>query len=175
MSLNDQQALFVDEYLIDLNATQAAIRAGYSEETASQQASRLLSNVKVQEKVAERMAERQKRTEVTQDMVIEGLARVAFADLRKLFSENNLTSIEDLPDDIALALAGAEIVTTRKEAGNSDDDDYVHELEYTHKIKMNDRMKGLELLGRHLAMFTDKSEVEHKGNLMDLIRARANK
>ena len=73
--LNEQQQLFVDYYLADIgmNATSAAIKAGYSEKTARQQASRLLSNVNIQMAIKEAQQERQKRTLVTQDDVIRGL------------------------------------------------------------------------------------------------------
>ena len=75
--LTTKQAQFVAEYLIDLNATQAAIRAGYSEKTAESQGSRLLSNAKVAAAVAKAQEERAERTEVTQDMVVEGLLKIA--------------------------------------------------------------------------------------------------
>ncbi len=71
--LTPKQQRFVDEYLIDLNATQAAIRSGYSEKTAQEQSSRLLSNVMVSEAIELAQKERQKRTLVTQDDVIRGL------------------------------------------------------------------------------------------------------
>ncbi len=72
-----RQARFVDEYLIDLNATQAAIRAGYSRKTAQEQGSRLLSNVMVAAAIEKAMAERSQRTEITQDQVLKDLARIA--------------------------------------------------------------------------------------------------
>lgn len=78
--ISAKQELFVDEYLIDLNATQAAIRAGYSPKTAEQQGSRLLSNVKVKGRVAEKMAERSKRCGINQDRVLQELARIAFVN-----------------------------------------------------------------------------------------------
>lgn len=71
--LTDKQARFVDEYLIDLNATQAAIRAGYSEKTAQEQSSRLLSNVKVKEAVEKAQEKVSKRALVTQEDVVKGL------------------------------------------------------------------------------------------------------
>ncbi len=77
MSLTPKQACFVEEYLIDLNATQAAIRAGYSPKTAEVQGSRLLGNVTVREAVEAGMKARSKRTEITQDEVIEGLKKEA--------------------------------------------------------------------------------------------------
>ena len=76
-----RQARFVDEYLLDLNATQAAIRAGYSAKTAQEQGSRLLSNVIVQDAVAEAMAARSERTQVTAGRVVQELAKIAFADM----------------------------------------------------------------------------------------------
>jgi phage terminase small subunit len=82
--LTPKQLRFVDEYLVDLNATQAAIRAGYSANTAQEQGARLLSNVIVSAAVAERMNERAERTEITQDMVLRRWWQIATADPRKL-------------------------------------------------------------------------------------------
>jgi phage terminase small subunit len=79
-----KQMVFADEYLVDLNGKQAAIRCGYSEKTAEVQASRLLSNVKVKEYIAFRMKEREERTEITQDMVLKRWWMIATADPRKL-------------------------------------------------------------------------------------------
>lgn len=83
MALNAKQRRFLDEYLIDLNATQAAIRAGYSAKTASSQGERLLRNVEVQALLTERMKAREKRTEITQDKVLAELAKIGFADIRR--------------------------------------------------------------------------------------------
>lgn len=79
-SINPKQARFVDEYLVDLNATQAATRAGYSAKTAFVQASKMLSNPKIQQAVAGRMADREQRTEITQDMVLKMYYQIATAD-----------------------------------------------------------------------------------------------
>ena len=75
--ITPKQARFVEEYLIDLNATQAAIRAGYSKKTAKQQGQRLLTNVDVQAAVTEAKETRSERTEITQDEVIQGLKKEA--------------------------------------------------------------------------------------------------
>jgi Terminase small subunit len=83
-----RQEHFVEEYLVDLNATQAALRAGYSPKTAEAQGSRLLSHVKVQRAITARMAERSKRTEVAADRALLEIARIAFSDLRRLFHED---------------------------------------------------------------------------------------
>lgn len=84
MALTAKQARFVDEYLIDLNATQAAIRAGYSAGSAEVEGSRLLRNAKVAAEVSSRQAERAKRTEITQDRVLEELWAIATADPNEL-------------------------------------------------------------------------------------------
>lgn len=76
-TLTEKQDMFVKEYLIDLNATQAAIRSGYSEKTAQEQSSRLLSNVMIAEAVAKAQQERSERTEITQDDVVRGLLKEA--------------------------------------------------------------------------------------------------
>src|SRR3954466_9694923 len=83
MPLNDRQARFVAEYLVDLNATQAAIRAGYSPASARTQAADLLTNPNISAAIAEAQAARSRRTEVTADRVVLELARVAFGDPRR--------------------------------------------------------------------------------------------
>ncbi len=78
--LTPKQARFVEEYLLDLNATQAAIRAGYSKKTANEQGAQLLAKLSIRQAVAEAQAIRSKRTEITQDEVIEGLKKEATLD-----------------------------------------------------------------------------------------------
>ncbi|MCF5397124.1 terminase small subunit, partial [Pseudomonas syringae] len=84
MALTAKQQRFVDEYLIDLNATQAATRAGYSKKTANEQGSRLLANVSVSAAIRQGMNARSGRVEITQDMVIKELAKIGFSDIRKV-------------------------------------------------------------------------------------------
>ncbi len=98
--LTIKQQCFVNEYLIDLNATQAAIRAGYSAKTADAQGSRMLGNVKVQQAIAEAMAERSKRTGVNQDRVVLELAKIAFVKMTDIVnSDGEIRS--DATDDEA--------------------------------------------------------------------------
>lgn len=157
MALSAKQARFVEEYLVDLNATEAAKRAGYSPGSAHVQGHRLLSDDKIQAELKRRQQARQERTEITQDRVLQGLAAVAFGDMRKLFDENGeLIQIADLPDDAAAMLAGADIVTVEKGEGA---------VEHVAKIRTNDRMRAFEMLGRHLGMFNDKLDVNMTGDL----------
>lgn len=107
MALNAKQSRFVDEYMVDLNATQAAIRAGYSEKTANEQGARLLVNVSIQEAVQEARQKRQERVELTQDMVVEELRKVGFADAAdytdaKLKYSNKLRALELLGKHIGI-------------------------------------------------------------------------
>lgn len=152
MALNDKQRRFVDEYLIDLNATQAAIRAGYSAKTAASQGERLLRNVEIQALLTERMKAREQRTDVTQDRVVNELAKIAFGDPRKVMawgpSGVKLKDSAELTDDEAAFVS--EVSETTTEHGGS------------LKLKTNDKLKALELLGRHLGMFKEKVELTGK-------------
>lgn len=156
MALTAKQERFVAEYLIDLNATQSAIRAGYSEKTAEQQGSRLLSNVKIAAAVSEAQAKRAIRTEVTQDMVVAELAKVGFSDLRKVLTEaGNLMDPHGWDDKTAGAIASIEVVT--RSAGTNGDGE--REIEHLAKIKTWDKLGALEKLGKHLGMFSGDAPV----------------
>lgn len=163
MALTLKQARFVDEYLVDLNATQAAIRSGYSENTAEQQGSRLLSNAKVAAAVAERQADRVKRTEITQDRVLQELARIGFADIRDLFEWDveSATFIpsRDLTEDQAAAVSEIQAETTSTRERNGTTTDTTVKL----KIKTYDKLGALDKLGKHLGMFVER--VEHSGEI----------
>ena len=148
----DKQRAFVDEYLVDLNATQAAIRAGYSRHTANEQASRLLANVKIQKLIAERKAARVERTEITQDRVLQELYRLCFVDVRKFFNADGTAKpITELDDDAAAALAGFEV-------NEIFGDDSV--IGNTKKFKLTEKKGALELLMRHMGMLNDKLKLQ---------------
>lgn len=157
--LTAKQQRFVEEYLIDLNATQAAIRAGYSERTAYSQGQRLLKHVEVAALLQAKREEQSKRTEITADRVLQELARIAFFDPRKLFDHNgNIKPVQEWDDDTAAVLAGIEAV--EEFAGRGDERELIG---YLKKAKVWDKKGALELLGKHLALFTDK--VEHSGSI----------
>ena len=151
--MTKKQKIFADEYLIDLNATRA-YRVAYpsvkKDETAAAAAARMLRNVKVQEYISERMQERQQRTEVTQDMVVKELASIAFAratDYVEIRSDGVCGTVvikptTDLSDQQISAIAGI------KEGANGIE------------IKLNDKEKALELLGRHLGIWNDKLDIK---------------
>lgn len=159
MTLTAKQQRFVDEYLIDLNGTQAAIRAGYSEKTAEQGAVQLLRNTKVRLAVDTAIAERAKRTGVTADRVIQELSRLAFSDLRKVLDgDGNLKSPQQWDDDAAAAISSIEVVT---KPGETDSDGSRSVLGVS-KIKVWDKNSALEKLGKHLGLYVDRHEVTGK-------------
>ncbi len=159
--MTDAQKRFCDEYLTDLNATRA-YKVAYlrckKDETANVNGSKLLRNAKVQEYISEKMKEREKRTEITQDMVIKELAKIAFLDIRKLYTENGqLKNIADMDSDTAGAISSLE--TLEEYEGYGDDREKIGD---TQKVKLLDKTKALELLGRHLGIFNDKIDVNVK-------------
>lgn len=152
--MTEAQKRFCDEYLIDLNATRAykvAYKRCKKDETANVNGSKLLRNTKVKEYILQKQAEIQKRTEITQDRVLKELAKIAFGDIRKLYTDNGaLRNIVDLEDDIAGAISGVE--TFEEYEGRGAAREYIGD---TKKVKMLDKTKALELLGKHLGMFKE--------------------
>lgn len=148
MMLKGKQQRFVEEYLIDLNATQAAIRAGYSAKTAQWVGPRLVTKSHVSEAIQSAMVERGKRTEITQDRVLKEFARIAFFDPAKMFDDTGRPlQLKDIDEDTRRAIAGVDVATV----GNSEIG--VGEIQ---KIKIASKLVALEQIGKHLGMFTGK-------------------
>lgn len=152
--MTDKQKMFCDEYLIDMNATRA-YKVAYpnckKDETAKSAGSRLLTNVNVKSYITKKLKEREQRTEITQDMVIKELAKIAFLDIRKLYTENGqLKNIADIDTDTAGAISQLE--TLEKYEGYGNDREKIGD---TQKVKLLDKTKALELLGKHLGMFKE--------------------
>lgn len=146
--LTEKQRRFVDEYLIDLNATQAAIRAGYSAKTADQQGSRMLANVKVQQEISEKMAERSKRTGVNQDRIILELARIAFLKMTDVVDSEGRIKEDASEDDLA-CIESIKYKHSDTETGSSTE----------REVKTASKLKAMELLGKHLGMWNDRLDV----------------
>lgn len=151
--LTSKQKRFVEEYLIDLNATQAAIRAGYSAKRASELGYQLLQKTTVSRAVAEAMAERSRRTGINQDRIVRELAKIALINPTDVINLDEATIREDANKDDTAAIASVRVKRIPTENGD------IIERE----IKVADKLKALELLGKHLGMFTDKLKVE--GNM----------
>ena len=161
--MTEKQKIFADEYLIDLNATRA-YKVAYpkvkKDKTAAQAGSRMLRNVKVERYIQERMQARQERTEITQDRVLEELAAIAFARTTDYAEVKDgrvlLKNTENLNEQQIRAIAG------------------IKDGKYGIEIKLNDKEKAQELLGRHLGMFKDNVEVsgleDEKKKLADILQ-----
>ena len=146
--LSEQRQQFVDEYLIDLNGTQAAIRAGYSAKTAQEQSSRLLSNVMVQEAISKAMAERSKRTGINQDRVVLELAKLALVKMTDIVDRQGRIRDGATDDDLA-CIESIKYKESESDTGSS----------VEREVKIASKIKALELLGKHLGMWNDKLDV----------------
>lgn len=151
--LSPKRERFCQEYIIDLNETQAAIRAEYSKESAYSQGSRLLKNAKVKARIAQLMAERAKRCEVKQDDVIVELKRLGFSDMRNL-AEWNSVQVK-LKESSELSDADAACVESVSQTISKDGGSL--------SIKLHSKTKSLELLARHLGILHDKIDHTTKG------------
>ena len=158
MPLTPKQLRFIDEYLIDLNATAAYKRAGYSARgnAAETNAARLLRNAQVAAILKKRQEAQQERTGITADNALKEIARIAFMDVRKLFNpDGSLKPISELDDDAAAFVAGLDVVETGGK-----------EPETLKRIKLRDKLGALELLGKHLGIFKEHIEIENKGGVL---------
>jgi phage terminase small subunit len=170
VALTDKQQRFCDEYLIDLNGTQAAIRAGYSEKTASAQAARLLANVKVQSQIQKRKQERVERTEITQDMVLQELALIAFSNAADYAAVVEKPATMNGDDGTVIELFGedgkpqmyrtVEPVLTKDLTENQKRAlSTIKKGRDGFEVKTYDKIRALELLGKHLGMWEEKVTV----------------
>ena len=148
-----KQKRFVEEYLVDLNATQAAIRAGYSPQTAYSIGSELLKKPEIRARVDKAMAAQSRRTGINADRVVRELARVALANADDIIDADSATIKGGVSRDDTAAIASVRVKTVPTADGTS----------VEREIKLHDKLKALEQLGRHLGMFTDK--VEHSGSI----------
>ncbi len=156
--MTPKQQRFAEEYLVDLNATQAAIRAGYSKTRACARGWKLLRQAEVAAAIEAEMSRRAARTAITADRVLIELARIAFADPRDCVTWGpngvEVKSSDELSSDAAGAVA--EVSGTRTKSGG------------TTKIKMHDKIAALEKIGRHLGLFKDRLEMNGSGRLPEL-------
>jgi phage terminase small subunit len=156
--LTPKQERFVAEYLIDLNATQAAIRAGYSSRSANIDGPRLLSNASVAAAVEKGKAEQLKEAGLSAARVLEEWRRLAFTDARSFWDDHgNLKPFSELTAEQGSALAGFEAVIKNAKAGDGITDTI-------HKIKLWDKVRVLESLGKHFGLLTER--LEHRGEVL---------
>ena len=161
--LTPKQARFVDEYLVDLNATQAAIRAGYSSKRADAMGHENLRKPEIAAALKERMDKRAERTQIDADWILKRLAQDATADVADLYDENgNLRPVHEWPMAWRTGLV-AGIDTVQERIGT--DEDGKPEYATVRKVRLADRTKMLELIGKHIDVGAFKDRIEHSGKI----------
>jgi phage terminase small subunit len=165
--LTPKQQRFVEEYLLDLNATQAAIRAGYSAKTANAQAARLLANVKVKAAIVEAKKDRSEKTGIDAAWLLTRLADEATADINDLYAEDgSLKPINEWPKVWRTGLvAGIETVQEYETV-----DGEKRSIGVVKKIKLADRTRIKELIGKHVDVQAFKDKVEHSGFVVTIAK-----
>lgn len=149
--MTPKQERFVQEYLVDLNATQAAIRAGYSVKTAGQIGVENLKKPEIQQAIQAERTRLAERVEITQERVLAEYAKIAFFDPRDVFTEQGaIKPISEWPPGAAAAISAFDV------AEIGDDGDTIGMIK---KLKLIDKKGALDSLARHLGMFVDKQEV----------------
>ena len=164
MALTAKQQRFVDEYLKDLNATQAAIRAGYSAKTARSISNENMTKPDIQAAIAKGMQDRSGRTQITQDMVLQELAKIGFSDIRKVVRWGNTEIVSGVDDEgeptievhHGLSLVGADDIDDATAAAISE----ISEGRDGLKVKLHDKKSALVDIGRHLGMFAAPGHVD---------------
>lgn len=162
MALTAKQQAFCEEYLIDLNATQAAIRAGYSKKTASVIGAENLSKPYIVDLIAELKAERSARTQVDADYVLRRLHEIESFNSDDMYREDgNLKDVSEWPENAGRIISGIEITRTVLRGGGDDDDGEI----LTKKIKVESRTKALELMGKHVNVNAFDTTVKTEGTI----------
>ncbi|QIF95164.1 terminase small subunit [Proteus vulgaris] len=157
MALTDKQEAFCREYLIDLNATQAAIRAGYSEKTANEQGSQNLAKLSIQNRIQELMNERNERLSIDADYVLKRLVEIDQMDVLDILHDNGgIKPIQEWPKVWRTSLSGMDLAEMFE--SKDGERDLVGIMK---KIKWPDKVKNLELLGKHknVSAFVDKVDL----------------
>ncbi len=170
-TLSPRQELFCREYLIDLSGRKAVIRAGYStsSDSAETQSCRLLNNVRIRRRIEELSGKQSALLGLTAELVLRELANIAKADIGDAFNEKGeLLHPQAMPEDIRKAVSSFECLEQFEM--NYDDGKPRREMTgYLKKVRLNDKIKALDLLGKHLKLFTDKIEHSGKVTLEELV------
>ena len=166
--LTPKQHIFVIEYLVDLNATQAALRAGYSAKTAYQAGKQNIHKSTIKAAIDAAMAERAKRINLTADRVLQELALIGFANMADFIHVDESGMVQALPFEtlaegrsrIVKKVKDKRVIRSTKGTESSPDGDQI--LDATFEFELCDKVKSLELLARHLGLLHDKTEVDLK-------------
>ena len=173
--LTAKQKRFCDEYIIDLNATQAAIRAGYSPNGINKRITRMMANDGINAEIQRAMAERGRRTEITQDMVLKELADIAFDDIGKYLEFKTVETLEEFMGEKYKVYKTIAAVSDSKDVDTKNIQEVSIGRDGQFKFKLYNKATALELVGKHLGMFSDKdkkppSMIEEDDELFEAIR-----
>lgn len=162
MDLTAKQKRFCEEYLIDLNATQAAIRAGYSEKTAGQIGEQNLKKLEIKAFIKEGQKKQSERTNITADMVIQELAKIGFSDIKNYFEgDENQKDITTLDNRLSAAVSSIKVTESSGKDWSKT----------TKEFKLHDKVKALEDLGKHLGVFErdNKQKGSATGEILEVV------
>ncbi|HGJ5879235.1 MAG TPA: terminase small subunit [Arsenophonus nasoniae] len=160
MTLTNKQEAFCREYLIDLNANQAAIRAGYSEKTAKDIACQNLAKLNIQKRIQTLMEERKNRIEVNADYVLKRLVEIDQMDVLDILTDSgDLRPIKDWPKVWRTTLSGLDIAAIRVDGAEA----------LLKKIKWPDKVKNLELLGKHVSVQAFREQVKNEHDVVGML------
>lgn len=153
--LAKKEKIFAEEYTVLLNGTKAAILAGYAPHSARITASKLLTKPNIQQAVNNAIEERKKRIQLTGDRVLQELCSLAYIDVSQAYEEDGVTlkNIHDMPEDLRRAITGLEVLTT--EIGSGEE---VIGHTINKKLKIIEKTKAIEMLGKYFKLFTEKHE-----------------
>jgi phage terminase small subunit len=162
--LNDKQLTFCREYIVDFNATQSAIRAGYSDKTAGATASRLLTNVKIQQEIKRLVEERAERTGITADRVVQQLAKIAFVDIKSVIDWetaeiNQLVGRDPITGD--QVFTKTPITQLALKPMDQVDGTMIQTVKMGKHgivVELPDRMRAMEMLAKHLGVYDDRPQ-----------------
>lgn len=162
--MTPKQRRFVAEYRQDLNATRAAKAVGYSDKTAYSQGQRLLKHVEVAAAVAEKTQQQLEKADLTAERVLEEMRRLSFSDIRSLFDDKgNLRPIHELTAEQAACIGGFEVIKKNAAAGDG-------VIDTVHKVKVIDKTRTLEMLGKHFALLTERVHHTADDVLMEALK-----
>lgn len=162
-ALTARQESFARAYATHFNASRAAIQAGYSKATAFVTGTQVKALPQVQARIAELLEPHRREFEVTRERTLLELARIAYADIRELYDENGqLRPIHELEDHVAATIASVE--EERRTEGRGEDAVDIR----TKKVKTHDKMKALEMLSKHLQLYSDAANVVVQNNTVNV-------
>ena len=164
MALTPKQQAFIQEYLVDLNSTASAIRAGYSARNADKIGPELLGKTRIKEAIQQAIEARAKRTGITADRVLNEYAKIAFADIKDFLSFKTENTSIGVDDDGKVITAYQQIINVKP--SDSVDGTMIQEVSISPKgvfaFKLHDKKGALDMIGKHLGMFIDKTELTGK-------------